>query len=189
MLVANAGAMFGMTRVLMPLGLVAVVAGRRSDKRRQSKDGSEPDSPSLTTETKVRRPSRRGLRAQLRAGAEPRTLVLRRANLDGVDLSGADLGGVDLTGTHLRGANLSGADLTDARLVHADLSGANLRDAVLAFADLADCDLTGADLRGADLAQARNTSSAWLRRAVHTPSTQWPVRFDPAAMGAIARTD
>jgi hypothetical protein len=196
MLVANAGAVFGVARVLVPVGLVAMVAGQCGDKRRRAKgDATTTDAPTtaMTPDSgeppRVRRLSKRGLRKQLAAGADPRTLVLQRANLDGVNLAGADLGGVDLTGAHLCGANLSGADLGDAMLRHADLSGANLRDATLAYADLTDCDLTGADLRGADLSLARNASTAWLRRALHTPDTKWPPHFDPAAAGAVARAD
>jgi hypothetical protein len=67
-------------------------------------------------------------------------LVLRDAELDGVDLGGVDLTSAHLGGARLRGANLQGASLSEARLQSADLSGANL-----AFADLSGADLGAVD--------------------------------------------
>jgi hypothetical protein len=69
-------------------------------------------------------------------------------------LRGADLTGVDLSGADLTGVDLSGADLTEA-----DLSGAHLNKANLTEADLSRADLSRADLRGASLQWANLTAS------------------------------
>ncbi|MDQ7779860.1 MAG: pentapeptide repeat-containing protein, partial [Planctomycetota bacterium] len=106
----------------------------------------------------------------------PPSIVLRGANLAGLDLSGIRLVGADMTGAHLEGAKLAQADLTgavmvniaatsaefdragldNARLDHARLAmssfrGASLERCSLAGADLAAASFAGAEMREADL--------------------------------------
>jgi hypothetical protein len=86
---------------------------------------------------------------------------LTRANLPEVDLSGAmlekallreaDLTGANLNRALLREADLAGAKLIDAHLIDARLIDADLRRAHLSETDLSGADLTGANLRGAAL--------------------------------------
>ena len=66
--------------------------------------------------------------------------------LRGADLSGLDLRGLDLRDADLRGADLRGADLRYADLRWADLRGADLQEANLRGADLQEANLRGADL-------------------------------------------
>ncbi|PRY01839.1 pentapeptide repeat-containing protein [Allonocardiopsis opalescens] len=92
-------------------------------------------------------------------------LVLRDADLSGMDLAWlrlwhTDLTGVrmahtDLTKTELTGALLDGADLTGARLVKTEARDCSARSAVFARADLLGARMGGSDLRGADLRRAR----------------------------------
>jgi Uncharacterized low-complexity proteins len=101
----------------------------------------------------------------LLAGADPKTLNLRKANFEGVDLHGINLAGADLTEAVMEHANFSGADftganLTDALLSYADMSGADFTGAKLDGADMSstvldDANLTGADLTGAALFHVR----------------------------------
>lgn len=184
MLLASVGALFGVTRLLMPLALVGAVFGRRSERRaaRSAPDDQAPEEP----RDALPRLSRRALLARLRAGDDVQELSLRRIDLSGADLAGASFADCDLTGAHLRKANLRGVILDRATLVHADLSAADLRGTSLDGADLADCDLTRADLRGADLGGVRNVSACALRNATFDSSTRWPRGFDARSAGAIA---
>ncbi len=86
-------------------------------------------------------------------------IVLREADLGGIDLSGALLEGADfgqafLSGARLVGAKLRGADLSAAELSGADLARADLRRANLHRADLTGAELAAADLSGASLGEA-----------------------------------
>ena len=86
-------------------------------------------------------------------------LILRYANLEGVNLSCADLRYADLENTDLKYTNLKDADLrrTDlegANLSCADLSYANLKGVNLEDVDLRRTDLEGANLSCADLSYA-----------------------------------
>ena len=69
-----------------------------------------------------------------------------RKNGTGIVLRGADLSGLDLRGLDLRDADLRGADLRWTDLRYADLRGADLRWTDLRYADLQDANLRGADL-------------------------------------------
>jgi hypothetical protein len=94
------------------------------------------------------------LGAMLMAGADPKSLALR-----GADLAGADLFRADLTGADLTGADLTGANLADANLIAANLTGANLTRANLFRAHLTAANLTGANLTGANLFRATLTGA------------------------------
>src|SRR5712692_6258052 len=77
-------------------------------------------------------------------------LVLRDADLRGLDLSGrnldhAELTGVDLSGGNLRGAGFDSAKLTRVRFYRADISEASFSSAILEDVDFADAALGGAE--------------------------------------------
>ncbi len=92
-------------------------------------------------------------------------IVLRRANLCGVNLRGiklwdAQLDGADLADANLGGAYLNRADLSGARLTGANLGGANLRGT----------QLTAANVEGANLRYSLNLSQAQLDTTVGVPA-------------------
>ena len=78
-------------------------------------------------------------------------IVLRRADLSGLNLRGLDLRCADLRRADLRRANLRDADLQGSDLRCADLRGADLRGADLRGADLRRAYLRWAYLQGSDL--------------------------------------
>jgi hypothetical protein len=134
--------------------------------------------------------------ARLREARLP-SADLHYSDLSGADLSGADLHLADLTGTRLAaagliGANLHQADLRTAILWHvrlddADLRGTDLTGADLSGAHLPRAHLEQADLRGADLS-GTDLSGVHRDGAVADPTTIWPERFDPRAVGVTITT-
>jgi hypothetical protein len=80
----------------------------------------------------------------------PRTDIIAKATLPGVNLSGADL-----ESAYLSASRLGGADLTFANLHAAHVNGVDLSHADLRGADLTGADLTGAILDGALLDGAK----------------------------------
>ena len=100
-------------------------------------------------------------------------ILLKGANLAGIELEDVRLQSLNLENTNLREANLSGADLQDANLLGADLrrvnlsgadlKGANLSGADLTVANLSEAKFFNADLSGAEFFSA-NLSGAKLRR-------------------------
>lgn len=96
--------------------------------------------------------------SELITGTQP-VVLMRGADLRGVDLRyvglvGANLSDVDLSHAILVGADLSEANLSHAILSEADLRGANLREADLSRASLSHAILSRASLNGADLSRA-----------------------------------
>lgn len=94
-------------------------------------------------------------------------IVLRRANLQGLDLSNANFKGADFSYANLREVNFSGADLSDVFLNEADLTGANLEGANLKDASLIKTYLIKANLHNAKLNQAYLTG-AYLTKSILT---------------------
>ena len=94
--------------------------------------------------------------------ADLKDMVLRGANLAGVNLKGADLRKTTLENTNFSGADLRGVNLQQAQLRKADLSKANLNRANLRQADLQGANLAEASMVGAELGQA-NLQGAILR--------------------------
>src|SRR3989344_1691412 len=84
----------------------------------------------------------------------PNLLIIKKINMQGMDLRRADLIGANLIRANLEGANLEWASLKGANLTKANLTKANLSEA----------NLTGANLEGANL-EGANLSEAYLRRA------------------------
>lgn len=103
-------------------------------------------------------------RAQLN-GINLRRSVMRDVKLEHADLSGARLRDAVLSFADLESAILVGTSLNGAKLNWADLRGADLRGAVLRKADVSGADLRNANLRGAVLRKA-NLSGAHLAGAV-----------------------
>jgi uncharacterized protein YjbI with pentapeptide repeats len=77
------------------------------------------------------------------------------SNLRGCNLSGVNLQKANLRFSDLRGVNLVGADLTGAKLRGLNLQGANLQNVNFKNTQLTMLNLRGADLQGADLSQAQ----------------------------------
>jgi len=85
-----------------------------------------------------------------------RSLKLKGAILQGLDLSHQDLARIDLEGANLRRTNLSGTCLCEANLSGADLGEANLLSADLTGAILSGANLSGAILGPDNLATVRS---------------------------------
>lgn len=124
-------------------------------------------------------------------------LVLRDAELSGLDLGCTDVGSARAGGfvddrveagcADLRGADLRGAVLRRTDLAHALLDQAVLRDADLSFADLRGAvlgaDLSGATLFKADLSEAdlggADLTDADLSVVCYDDATVWPSGYLP----------
>lgn len=78
-------------------------------------------------------------------------VVLRGADLSGVDFRGANMRGADFKRSGLSGADFSGANLDLVILSEADLRNANLEGASVYGGVLPRSDLSGANLRGTKL--------------------------------------
>jgi hypothetical protein len=112
----------------------------------------------------------------LLAGAKPREINLRaadlhRANLDGFDFSGADLTSANLEDTHLGQTSFDGAILAGANLSHAIGRRARFNDADLSGASLTGAELSGsgfmqADLRNANLSDGNFEKTDFLEADV-----------------------
>lgn len=87
-----------------------------------------------------------------------RRVVLRGAQLEGVDLEGVVLRGVDLSRANLRGAKLDRAVLAMASLQGAELSECSFKSADLRGADLRWSRIDGAFFQRAKLSQGSNLS-------------------------------
>ena len=94
----------------------------------------------------------------------PNLLIIKKINMQGMDLRRADLIGANLIRANLEGANLEWASLKGANLTKANLTKANLSEANLTKANLNGANLEGANLEGANL-EGANLSEAYLRRA------------------------
>lgn len=103
----------------------------------------------------------------------------------GLIARGSCLGGAILTGANLIGANLIEANLDRANLFGVDLVGANLDRANLFMADLTIADLRIANLDRANLRKANLEGANLFGARYSAQSTQWPIRFDPIAKGAL----
>lgn len=182
-LVFSSRALYGL---VVPVGMVIGVAGRRRSRRPRERSGTEAigDDRSATAVTPPRLPRRR-LRALVIEGTDVRGYDLRRARLTGLVLTGIALAGVDLTGASFRKSNLGGADLRHTILDQVDLSGCDLRDADLRGASLLETDFGGADLRGANLTGCRQMAMVNLRGARFDRHTEWPGGINPVDSGAI----
>ena len=93
----------------------------------------------------------------------PNLLIIKKINMQGMDLRRADLIGANLIRANLEGANLEWASLKGANLTKANLTKANLSEANLTKANLNGANLTRANLEGAYLKWAN------LRGAKVTP--------------------
>jgi hypothetical protein len=112
-----------------------------------------------------------------------RSLMLNKAEFEGLDLRDVDFREASLEKANLKGVNLTGANLFRANLVgaeftNAQLTNVNFREASLQGVNLSDLDLTKSDLRGANITDTKfgkaNLDKADLRgvRWTYTTNTQ-----------------
>jgi uncharacterized protein YjbI with pentapeptide repeats len=112
-----------------------------------------------------------------------RELLDRRRTARDLVLKGADLRGLQLGGLRADGLDLEEADLRGSALAGVKWKGCSLRDARLDAADL-----TGAVLRLCDLDQARATGAILVRARLEN-STARGARFDGADLSGAVLTD
>lgn len=159
-----------------------------SRAKSQNEDRSRAQDETLTILASASKPEKRSLVVFLHGlGFIRRTIgliVLKGADLSGVDFRSTDLSDVDLSGTNLTEAIFDGTLLHGARFAGATLRRARFHDANLIKADFSDSDLAEADMTGADLTRATLFKADFLRSAIEE------VRRQPdkhAALGRIRR--